>query len=126
MRISDWSSDVCSSDLREQGRVGFAPAAVHRPQPRLVDSLLEFVGARRGDLRERQPRGARQRSVLPPLDPARAQNKRLQFLGGEHQRRQDEARSEDHTSELHSLMRISYAVFCLTKNNKKVQPKQKL
>src|SRR3546814_17685600 len=58
---------------------------------RLVESLLEFVGARRGDLRERQPLGSRQRSVLPPLDPARAQYQRLQFLGGEHQRRQEEA-----------------------------------
>src|SRR3546814_5667035 len=33
------------------------------------------------------------------------------------QRRQDQPRSEEHTSELQSLMRISYAVFCLKKNN---------
>src|SRR3546814_3384078 len=143
MRISDWSSDVCSSDLpktakipaqqapggddlliliiserggpdrarrrgparvgivyvqrlfgthrfahrREQGRVRFAPLTVHRPQPRLVDPLLEPIGARRRDLRQRHSGGKRQRAV----------------------------RSEEHTSELQALMSISYAVLCWKK-----------
>src|SRR3546814_8904090 len=34
----------------------------------------------------------------------------------------DDGRSEEHTSELQSLMRISYAVFCLKKNNKQIKP----
>src|SRR3546814_4213516 len=43
--------------------------------------------------------------------------------GAEQRQQDDELRSEEHTSELQSLMRISYAVFCLTKkNNKNVEP----
>src|SRR3546814_7688226 len=48
----------------------------------------------------------------------RAQDHRASMLL--HQRRQHDChRSEEHTSELQSLMRISYAVFCLKKKNKK-------
>src|SRR3546814_6177795 len=111
MRISDWSSDVCSSDLR-QSWSGPRPGA-HRHR------LLGMFG---GDQRDtaRQPyrpvgtvrTGAdgEYRAMLapPPGDPrTRAAVERS-------------ASSEEHTSELQSLMRISYAVFCLkkTKNNK--------
>src|SRR3546814_8778602 len=104
MRISDWSSDVCSSDLRyrrprvkvnphPEGReapVGrSARAAVagvpHQPPSAMV---LAVGGAAQG-LQQRQHLGAN----LGVGDP----------------------RSEEHTSELQSLMRISYAVFCLIK-----------
>src|SRR3546814_3492159 len=100
MRISDWSSDVCSSDLvatdvaRGSGQrvIRVTPSAVGRKPflslsiiicrmqaADLIDGIEEYEGAK---------------AALVPR-PA--------------------ARSEEHTSELQSLMRISYAVFCLKK-----------
>src|SRR3546814_1449999 len=109
MRISDWSSDVCSSDLvieagrpdRAQGDV--APAAVWiEAEDRARDALLpRLVGII-----------ARLSLDRPVADIGR---------GHRHQRRMNgparARRSEEHTSELQSLMRISYAVFCLKKKN---------
>src|SRR3546814_2066573 len=78
MRISDWSSDVCSSDLPQRQRQQIAaPTADERPRNRL--------------------RGHHRRPREPFYHHLAA------------------VRSEEHTSELQSLMRISYAVFCLTK-----------
>src|SRR3546814_6191973 len=98
MRISDWSSDVCSSDLAhpDQGRTagadeGAAAALLLRPG-RQADRAFRDQGAAR-------PRA-------PEWPGARGQRGRLAF-----------PRSEEHTSELQSLMRISYAVFCLKKKN---------
>src|SRR3546814_10757402 len=89
MRISDWSSDVCSSDLEHHAR--------HLRQP-----LGRRHGARMVDRRQvAQPRLAEQGHVD-------REGERAQAAVG---------RSEEHTSELQSLMRISYAVFCLKKNN---------
>src|SRR3546814_8942603 len=109
MRISDWSSDVCSSDLQllELG-IGLAGKAdderaadgdlrTHRAPA--FDALQGFVDGA-GPLH--QPENARA-GVLE-----RNVQIRQQFAIG-HQR------SEEHTSELQSLMRISYAVFCLKK-----------
>src|SRR3546814_9091625 len=106
MRISDWSSDVCSSDLDAtitemgDGRAAFAERASARslsgrhigktPTGRPRDAPMHF--------RQRRLVGADQR----PLAQARVQ-------------RSLDSRSEEHTSELQSLMRISYAVFCLKK-----------
>src|SRR3546814_4727504 len=94
MRISDWSSDVCSSDLRP----GDACAA-------------ERIGAwrRQVDTNPLRCDGARpqhEEAVLPLLDAAMIFAKDFGAF-----------RSEEHTSELQSLMRISYAVFCLKKKN---------
>src|SRR3546814_5287929 len=114
MRISDWSSDVCSSDL------GLALRHVVHPQMQADAALRRHFDRRAG-----QPRGAH---VLDRDDRVR----RHQFEAGLDQqffgegvadlhRRAlflgilAEVRSEEHTSELQSLMRISYAVFCLTK-----------
>src|SRR3546814_1303037 len=105
MRISDWSSDVCSSDL--------SPAA-----SRLVIGILtaltsgnehERCGHRQGW--ERHGRHA---------EPFHAVARRHAALVERHGARAADdarlcARSEEHTSELQSLMRISYAVFCLKK-----------
>src|SRR3546814_1425317 len=77
MRISDWSSDVCSSDLPQQPRRG---------------------ARERIDRRSPCPSQATARSGLTPAGQPRFRQ-----------------RSEEHTSELQSLMRISYAVFCLKK-----------
>src|SRR3546814_5081323 len=83
MRISDWSSDVCSSDLR------CVTLALHtRPEPSHAN--------RPGCLR-------------PHRRTHRVHFRRVRTAG----RRR--GRSEEHTSELQSLMRISYAVFCLKK-----------
>src|SRR3546814_1434659 len=128
MRISDWSSDVCSSDLAEQFVEMFIPdfeqraaqatpqrvreielahaAPVHQaalqravgiaPEPGVVDVRVPV--AERDELRV---------GVQEAFDRGLVLQKTLRFL-----------RSEEHTSELQSLMRNSYAVFCLKKKNK--------
>src|SRR3546814_4458081 len=94
MRISEWSSDVCSSDLAAAQAVRAAAA----------------LGAR-GRSRISADRGA-----APDRLSGRA------ALWVVHRRERDRRgvlrRSEEHTSELQSLMRISYAVFCLKKKKK--------
>src|SRR3546814_8512018 len=109
MRISDWSSDVCSSDLgfREGAfpdDLRKAARAWHR-HDRRADSggARATLYVRRGGDRSRRPH----RSARP------LRGGRGDAIGAA--RRQ---RSEEHTSELQSLMRISYAVFCLKKKNK--------
>src|SRR3546814_7065920 len=103
VRISDWSSDVCSSDLFD--RLWRAPD--------------------RGDeLRQSQESAATRRCRGTGRDAARARGRHLYRPRPQPLRRRARARdrthrrtrrSEEHTSELQSLMRISYAVFCLTK-----------
>src|SRR3546814_9521984 len=112
MRISDWSSDVCSSDLG--GR--------HRDEdlPRLLGDLhaLEAVGKDLGDEAGREVAGAEARvghhrrqegDVVVDATDAVGVERRLHGVD------RLQPRSEEHTSELQSLMRISYAVFCLKK-----------
>src|SRR3546814_3844235 len=120
MRISDWSSDVCSSDLLggalRQNAARHAEAVAGFPCRRQCGAL-SVEGVRRQPLRfhqgtercqraasavearadagRRQPRRARRARICRKIFPAE--------------------RSEEHTSELQSLMRISYAVFCLKK-----------
>src|SRR3546814_7734921 len=102
MRISDWSSDVCSSDLNAgAARLGLGLAQA--PRSRFEDDLAS------GALVEVLPEFAPPEtpiSVLYPNNRHLSQRVRV-FVD----------RSEEHTSELQSLMRISYAVFCL-KNKK--------
>src|SRR3546814_8522208 len=90
MRISDWSSDVCSSDLLDG-----------------PDVATEFLGTSITSGGNGAPKA--------PGDERRlANNPHVALLN--HQRGyQTFDRSEEHTSELQSLMRISYAVFCLKK-----------
>src|SRR3546814_8388613 len=121
MRISDWSSDVCSSDLGAQdarGRAGKAaagPAAADRAQGRQAGRNPAGAGRAPGrggyagragidgDLAvgDRRPAGRRGAGVAADA----AQDGRVQ------------TRTAEHTSELQSLMRISYSVFCLKKKN---------
>src|SRR3546814_3193746 len=100
MRISDWSSDVCSSDLESM-----FPALLDR----LVDLRLLADAARAEGLAEdsevRQRIAAFEDRVLSSALLERHLAETVTTA----------ARSEEHTSELQSLMRISYAVFCLTK-----------
>src|SRR3546814_6872569 len=111
MRISDWSSDVCSSDLSKKIAAGSTHVVIDIPvgptakvrskeSDRHLAERMRAVAARSG-LEARclltdgtQPVG---RGVGPALEA------------------RDVLRSEEHTSELQSLMRNSYAVFCLKK-----------
>src|SRR3546814_2577752 len=122
MRISDWSSDVCSSDLpvhRQLGTIG-----------------KHALSVRQAHIAQSHP--AVDRAFDPPDRDAQARSQRheLNLIGDEasagagvehHHERcgkerkrgeaeaepQQQTRSEEHTSELQSLMRLSYAVFCL-------------
>src|SRR3546814_10222907 len=100
MRISDWSSDVCSSDLPKgkmtrtwisvEDQPTAAWAGLWRPSDEWGDcytGVMVYATEELFDIHDRMP------VILHP----------------------DEHRSEEHTSELQSLMRTSYAVFCLKK-----------
>src|SRR3546814_4982613 len=131
MRISDWSSDVCSSDLAVRpDRIGKDVEASDLDQERCMADHgdTEPVHARfRRHGRDVDRRGPSVvgRTSSPPQEFAE------RSIGLRLARRVEEAdsiemirdrafiiRSEEHTSELQSLMRISYAVFCLKKNTK--------
>src|SRR3546814_1997049 len=105
MRISDWSSDVCSSDLGLAAGV-LALHLVVLPQ-RAVEQ--QQVGAGHLRLQVRRERRAG-RDVEEAAHAGAVGAQRLDA-----QRDGVFRRSEEHTSELQSLMRISYAVFCLKK-----------
>src|SRR3546814_977724 len=140
MRISDWSSDVCSSDLliarflgpglgKADARdlwvaIGAAGNVAHihfvRMHILVAERLRDRLGGgdalvaclvreprRRGDIADRPQ----------PLDIGAAQAIGLDMAAFGVDFQCLEPRSEEHTSELQSLMRISYAVFCLKKNN---------
>src|SRR3546814_9405328 len=118
MRISDWSSDVCSSDL-----------GVHHRRPDLQRSR-DLVAVRHPGLDRADP-------ARHPAAVLRAAHPRASTIRGRHAVNAHSARisrhaaadqvagmrapavamirSEKQTSELQSLMRISYAVFCLKK-----------
>src|SRR3546814_5159023 len=118
MRISDWSSDVCSSDLgvaeglrllqlsgQDLAAVGVADQILDL-QRGLVGFSIELV-----------------RDLVEAMDDAPRDAVRDPFKAGVSEQVEEGAdrhfggkfRSEEHTSELQSLMRISYAVFCLKK-----------
>src|SRR3546814_7168693 len=118
MRISDWSSDVCSSDLHVLPGV---------PQRRVAHHLYAEDGDISGEI-EILPQGEmrlpQERDYLTGLSNRRAAQKWIaQRLEGQEGTvlilLSISQRSEEHTSELQSLMRISYAVFCLKKKNNK-------
>src|SRR3546814_5190434 len=112
MRISDWSSDVCSSDLNAILRVrafaescglpelsGKEPMGGHIMSHDMVEAALlrrRGWGVHMANL----PTGSHE-EFPPTLTDLAVRDRRW--------------RSEEHTSELQSLMRISYAVFCLKK-----------
>src|SRR3546814_4045630 len=105
MRISDWSSDVCSSDL-----IGQCFGQYRRPfgtAKAAPDRQLPVAPHDRVDERQRGEQGIAgkgQALAVEVVDQPAA--RRLAF---------HKTRSEEHTSEIQSLMRNSYAVFCLKK-----------
>src|SRR3546814_3992083 len=111
MRISDWSSDVCSSDLTVAAlRDGTSPrlspssGRTEIPERQKHHGLSYRRRGRDGQCRARSSRHSR-RARIPHR---RARRCRLVAQPG---------RSEEHSSELQSLMRISYSVFCLQKKH---------
>src|SRR3546814_1325098 len=136
MRISDWSSDVCSSDLRAQGRPrrAFPWSVVTRGPMRRVlatagilglltigDGFVYLVLQSRGDFAAQWfpllyvGTNVVFLALAVPLGRLadRVGRARVFVIG--------HVRSEEHTSELQSLMRISYAVFCLKKKRLKTE-----
>src|SRR3546814_4601679 len=120
MRISDGSSDVCCSDLwvglaaLQRGSVdGDRPC---HPGPGVRGDRLLSVGPWLADMDRPQ---MAQAPALPGFpEPLTVLMVRLPFEGVDAgARRVSYGRSEEHTSELQSLMRTSYAVFCLQKKN---------
>src|SRR3546814_9852955 len=105
MRISDWSSDVCSSDL-------------------LIEDFLPFehfiaIEERSEGLSRLRIIDDKGQNYAKADDPAYAMALDTNAEAGSDWLRYT-YRSEEHTSELQSLMRISYAVFCLKKKNEKL------
>src|SRR3546814_5627806 len=99
MRISDWSSDVCSSDLA-------GDYIAHGFRHRAAELATEWLGPRT----ELEIQQTLQREVAQ--ERWTSLDRTLQREAGEDGRVQ---KTEEHTSELQSLMRNSYAVFCLKK-----------
>src|SRR3546814_10035656 len=116
MRISDWSSDVCSSDLPiglAHLRIGTQNLVVQQAGARVLATADEPGGnGAPGECCEHRP--AEPDDVTE--DRYGADFRRLAISGQLPDGVGD--RSEEHTSELQSLMRISYAVFCLKKKTK--------
>src|SRR3546814_957973 len=119
MRISDWSSDVCSSDLPRAFGLLVEHHIIGGDGVGVEDQILRFrifeigmaaldeIGVDRAvDDRVRDVNALR-----PQFARHRLREHTQRALGAR-------KRSEEHTSELQSLMRISYAVFCLKKKNK--------
>src|SRR3546814_10458471 len=108
MRISDWSSDVCSSDLR-------AVAAVTGLAELQVSALVD-------DWMNRRPLPLLMKARFPGVErlfhAIRASGRGIGVLS-DYPAVAKLERSEEHTSELQSLMRISYAVFCWKKKQER-------
>src|SRR3546814_10315870 len=104
MRISDWSSDVCSSDLfdeftRLETIDNGKPLAFSRGDVTLAIDMFRYMAGWTTKIT----------GTTTPLS--------LGFPHHSYTTREPVGRSEEHTSELQSLMRSSYAVFCLNKKN---------
>src|SRR3546814_4142401 len=130
MRISDWSSDVCSSDLRDI--TGGLPRVAELFEARKPkdNAIIARVSGR---VEFGKDYKAKRRIILRPEDPSQEpieylvpKGKHMTVQEGDFIQRGDylidgnldpHDRSEEHTSELQSLMRISYAVFCLKKKS---------
>src|SRR3546814_10251450 len=110
LRISDWSSDVCSSDLAAVGRAAVVGGVPDRQAGHAADGNPGGTGGAAAQAgRQHRARGVQHGAG------------RIVHFASEHDAARAEGlgvRSEEHTSELQSLMRISYAVFCLTKNRR--------
>src|SRR3546814_3672202 len=131
MRISDWSSDVCSSDLRIVLLPSFSPenwltqcASAQVTNAFVVPTMLTRIIAHIEETQAHPELPALRalaygggKMPVQVIDRALALFPRVAFTNA--YGLTETSRSEEHTSELQSLMRISYAVFCLKKKEKK-------
>src|SRR3546814_9772712 len=109
MRISDWSSDVCSSDLATNGTGDIWISSRYRSSISILEMDVDAFGAL-----WTTAIFFRASSVYTSCCTQRTS--RFMVRGSSRSSRtMATSRSEEHTSELQSLMRISYAVFCLKK-----------
>src|SRR3546814_4635392 len=130
MRISDWSSDVCSSDLTEKGDADAGNRDAATEDPALVFRGAKLFAPVQQRCRRRAIVTPGHGRSLPSTAPSTRRRDRRYDIGqsdcgggksGLYRRAAAASaggwrtRSEEHTSELQSLMRISYAVFCLKK-----------
>src|SRR3546814_9165240 len=130
MRISDWSSDVCSSDLaslpialpeKQRDLPGASasevPSPTHVPLGEVATIEVALgpnqISRENGKRRVVVTANVRDRDLGSFVEELREQVAREVELPPGYW-----VRSEEHTSELQSLMRISYAVFCLKKKKK--------
>src|SRR3546814_2258776 len=133
LRIRDGSSDVCSAD-RGRHRDGIGATEIFGDASGVIDARGPFGDGREHrrkiDLLKRSAIAIAARDIADEQDHRRRilhrhvdadrGVRRSRSTGNE----SDAGRSEEHTSELQSLMRISYAVFCLKKKNKKKTEKK--
>src|SRR3546814_2949602 len=123
MRISDWSSDVCSSDLI---------VVLHSSLHSLVANSATLAAAHLTDASTPPPGGTFLRDAEGRLNGVLLETAAFIIHGAMPKPTLDQRlatldaaqRSEEHTSELQSLMRISYAVFCLKKQQTHKPPKE--
>src|SRR3546814_2917814 len=116
MRISDWSSDVCSSDLHiadvASEERGFRVSGAHEAQQApCVAPYVQNARAVNFDVFG---------IALIKQEASHRKTARIEVVLKKCRCRPYYGRSEEHTSELKSLMRISYAVFCMKKKNTKI------
>src|SRR3546814_4388460 len=119
MRISDWSSDVCSSDLAEI-RKALAQMSV-RPRPE-IGAASATAATKAHDHAEHDHAEGEHEHTHGGIFGANTELIFALICGGALATGfaiEKLTRSEEHTSELQSLMRISYAVFCLKKKTTK-------
>src|SRR3546814_1606010 len=117
MRISDWSSDVCSSDLRtsalhvraRRGRVSHIASRRGAPRSHRLSRRTKCLASDRLEQLRLRP------TCIGPACPCPNRLHPHQCCACPSPQADRRQRSEEHTSELQSLMRISYAVFCLKK-----------
>src|SRR3546814_3696813 len=122
MRISDWSSDVCSSDLDigGQARKGVGrPATAQEGKISAVKlRLIRSQRRKQAGVRQRFQIGAYRRGIERRIIAGPAPARKMREIGAQRiailASEGKPARSEEHTSELQSLLSISYAVFCST------------
>src|SRR3546814_10579425 len=108
MRISDWSSDVCFSDLKARNPIALtSPASAASKAANCTSARWALPTSSELGRRLNRPGSLIVRpSPMPCRQPFDDESNALAV---------EPDRSEEHTSELQSLMRISYAVFCLKK-----------
>src|SRR3546814_3932204 len=130
MRISDWSSDVCSSDLTANDLSDYIVSQIQDPVSRINGvGELQIFGTQYSMRIWVDPLKLRSYNltIADVSTAVSAQNAQVsagqigQLPASKEQQLNATVsvqRSEEHTSELQSLMRISYAVFCLKKKTK--------